>query len=125
MCCKRARLLSSHERLFIRSFVRSFVRSLARSLVRSFVHSFIHGPKRDTIARSRVFRSPNALETPRNETVYLIISSTDIFKTNRNLLNISSLATKSEKNNACSVGYFIFSFPFQFNRIYFTLEIFL
>ena len=85
------------------SFVRSFVRSLASSFVRSFVHSFIHGPTRDTIARSRVFRSPNTLETPRNETVYLIISSTDIFKTNRNLLNISSLATKSEKNNACSV----------------------
>ena len=95
------------------------------SFFHSFIHSFIHGQLRDTIARSRVFRSPNTLETPRKEAVYLIISSTDIFKTNRNLLNISSLATKSEKNNACSVGYFIFSFPFQFNRIYFTLEIFL
>ena len=26
--------------------------------------------------------------------------------------------------DACSAGYFIFSFPFQFNRIYFTLEVF-
>ena len=54
--------------------------------------SFIHGPPRDTVARSRVFRSPNTLETPGNEVFYLIISSTDIFKTNRNLLSISSLA---------------------------------
>ena len=44
-----------------------------------------HGSPRDTIARSCVFRSPNTLETPRNETVYLIMSSIDIFKTNRNL----------------------------------------
>ena len=73
--------MSSHTRLFILSLI----------------HSFIHGPLRDTIARSRVYRSPNTLETPGKEAVYLIISSTDIFKTNRNLLNISSLAKKSEK----------------------------
>ena len=47
-----------------------------------------HGPLRDTIARTHVFRSPNTLETPRNEAVYLSISSTDIFKTNRNLLSM-------------------------------------
>ena len=93
----------------------------------SFFHSFIHSwSNARYYRRSRVFRSPNTLKTPKNETVYLIISSTDIFKTNRNLLKISSLAKKSEKkNDACSAGYFIFSFPFQFNRIYFTLEIFL
>ena len=102
-----------HDSSFFHSFIHSF-------------NSFIHVPPRDTIARSRVYRSPNTLETPGNETVDLIISSTDIFKTNRNLLNISSLAKKSEKkNDACSAGYFIFSFPFQFIRIYFTLEIFL
>ena len=76
MYCKTARLLSSHTRPF----------------TVSLIHSFIHSPPRDTIARSRLFRSPNTLETPRNEAVYLIISSTDIFKTNRNLLSISSLA---------------------------------
>ena len=64
----------------------------ARLFILSLIHSFIHGPPRETIARSRVFRSPNTLETPRNEAVYLIISSTDIFKTNRNLLSMSSLA---------------------------------
>ena len=47
-----------------------------------------HGPLRDTIAHTHVFRSPNTLETPRNEAVYLSISSTDIFKTNRNLLSM-------------------------------------
>ena len=57
-----------------------------------FIHSFIHGPPRDTIARSLVSRSPNTIETPRNEVFYLIISSADIFKINRNLLSISSLA---------------------------------
>jgi len=36
----------------------------------------------------RFFCSPNTLETSRNEAVYLIISSTDIFKTNRKLLSI-------------------------------------
>ena len=42
----------------------------------TLIHPFIHGPPRDTIyiAHSRVFRSPNTLETPRNEAVYLIIS---------------------------------------------------
>ena len=103
----------------------SFFLSFIHSLIHSFIHSFIHGPTRDTIARSHVFRSSNTLESPRNEAVYLIISSTDIFKTNRNLLNISSLAKKSEKNDACSAGFFILSFPFQFNKIYFTLKIFL
>ena len=47
-----------------------------------------HGPLRDTITHTHVFRSPNTLETPRNEAVYLSISSTDIFKTNRNLLSM-------------------------------------
>ena len=40
----------------------------------TLIYPFIHGPLCDTIAHSRVFRSPNTLETPRNETVYLIIS---------------------------------------------------
>ena len=52
------------------------------------LHSFIYGPPRDTIARTRFFRSPNTLEKPWNEAVFLIISSTDIFKTNRNLLSM-------------------------------------
>ena len=56
MYCKRARLLFSHTRLFILTLI----------------HPFIHGPPRDTIAHSRVFRSPNTLKTPRNEAVYLI-----------------------------------------------------
>ena len=47
-----------------------------------------HGPLCDNIARSRFFRSPNTLETPRNEAVSLIISSTDILKTNLNLLSM-------------------------------------
>ena len=47
-----------------------------------------HGPLCDKIARSRFFRSPNTLETPRNEAVYLIISSTDILKTNINVLSM-------------------------------------
>ena len=51
-----------------------------------FFHSFIHS--RDTIALSRVFSSPNTLETPRNEAVYLILSSTESFKTKRNLLRV-------------------------------------
>ena len=54
----------------------------------SFFHLFIYGPPRDTIARTRFFRSPNTLETPRNEAVYPVISSADIFKTNRNLLSM-------------------------------------
>ena len=47
-----------------------------------------NGPLRYTIAHTHVFRSPNTLETPRNEAVYLSKSSTDIFKTNRNLLSM-------------------------------------
>ena len=67
------------------------------SLIRdsSFFHSFIHS--RDTIALSRVFSSPNTLETPRNEAVYLILSSTESFKTKRNLLSISSLSLKTRE----------------------------
>ena len=83
--------------------------------------SLIHGPPRDTIARSRVFRSPNTLETPRNETVYLIISSTDIFKTNRNLLNISSLAKKSEKKMTPVLQATLYSVSLS-NSIGFTLH---
>ena len=65
------------------------------SFTHSFIHSFIHSRStaRYSVSPAVAFSvSPNTLETPRKETVYLIISSTDIFKTNRNLLSISSLA---------------------------------
>ena len=51
-----------------------------------------HGTPRDTIARSRVFRPSNTLDTPGNEAVYLTTSSTDIFKTNRDLLRMRCVA---------------------------------
>ena len=63
----------------------------------SFFHSFIIHSSLDTIALSRVFSSPNTLETPRNEAVYLILSSTESFKTKRNLLSISSLPLKTRE----------------------------
>ena len=91
------------------------------SFFHSLIHSFIHGPTRDTIARSRVYRSPNTLETPGNQAVYLIISSTDIFKTNRNLLNISSLAKKSGKKMTPVLQATLYSVSLS-NSIGFTLH---
>ena len=91
------------------------------SFFHSPIHSFIHGPPSDnTIARSRVYRSPNTLETPGKEAVYLIISSTDIF-TNRNLLSISSLAKKSGKKMTPVLQATLYSVSLS-NSIGFTLH---
>ena len=63
--CRRARLLFSHTRLF------------TLSLMHSFIHSFIYSWSTTRYYRTQSLSvSPNTLETPRNEAVYLIISST-------------------------------------------------
>ena len=92
----------------------------------SFFHSFIHlwSTARYYRPQSRFRFSKHTWDALERGSLSNFIEYWHLYDKQEATKHIFTRLKIVKKNDACSAGYFIFSFHFQFNRIYFTLEIF-